>query len=91
MADLTGEWLGTYWQQGQPTRFEATLIQNGNTLTGNILDNNHLGEARLNGDVIGRRVQFIKQYIIKKKCPSTIRVLFQKMVILCREHGILVF
>ncbi len=29
MADVSGAWLGTYWQQGNPTRFEATLIQGG--------------------------------------------------------------
>jgi hypothetical protein len=34
MADLSGTWLGTYWQQGDPTRFEVTFIQSGNTLSG---------------------------------------------------------
>lgn len=63
MADLTGSWLGTYWQNEEPTRFEATLIQSGHTLTGNILDDSHLGEATLQGTVVGRKVHFIKTYI----------------------------
>ncbi|MGA1355681.1 MAG: hypothetical protein ACO35Q_03260 [Prochlorothrix sp.] len=50
MADLSGSWLGTYWQLGNPTRFEATLVQGGNSLTGNILDDGPLGEAQLTGD-----------------------------------------
>ncbi len=62
MADLSGSWLGTYWQKDQPTRFEATLVQGGNTLTGRILDDNQLGEADVAGDVVGRRVSFVKQY-----------------------------
>jgi hypothetical protein len=69
MADLSGMWLGTYWQQGKPTRFEATFIQSGNTLTGNILDDSYLGEARLSGDVIGQRVQFTKQYLLHQQRP----------------------
>lgn len=62
MADLSGTWLGTYWQQGIPTRFEVTLIQSGNTLTGRILDDSYLGEAKLTGEVIGRRISFTKSY-----------------------------
>lgn len=64
MADLSGTWLGTYWQLGNQTRFEATLIQAGNSLSGNILDDNYLGEARLTGEAIGHQVSFKKRYII---------------------------
>lgn len=64
MANLSGNWLGTYWQQENPTRFEATLIQSGNTLSGNILDDNYLGEATLKGEVIGRNISFTKRYLI---------------------------
>lgn len=64
MADLSGTWLGTYWQQGVPTRFEATFVQSGNTLSGNILDDGNLGEARLSGSVTGRNVSFTKRYLI---------------------------
>lgn len=69
MADLSGTWLGTYWQAGLPTRFEVTLLQNGNTLTGNILDDGYLGEASLKGEVVGRRVSFIKQYLTTSPHP----------------------
>ena len=62
MADISGTWLGTYWQQGMPTRFEATLIQGGNVLTGSVLDDSYLGEAKLTGEVIGRNVSFLKRY-----------------------------
>lgn len=63
MANLSGSWLGTYWQQGNPTRFEASLIQAGNTLSGNILDDSYLGEAILKGEVIGRKISFTKRYL----------------------------
>jgi hypothetical protein len=63
MADLSGMWLGTYWQRDTPTRFEATLVQGGNALSGSILDSGYLGEAQLSGTVVGRRVQFVKRYL----------------------------
>lgn len=63
MTDISGTWLGTYWQQEIPTRFEMTLIQGGNIVTGNILDDSSLGEAQLTGEVIGRRISFIKRYL----------------------------
>ena len=65
MANLSGTWLGTYWQQVNPTRFEATFLQkSSNTLSGNILDDNHLGEATLNGEVIGSKISLTKRYLI---------------------------
>ena len=67
MADLSGNWLGTYWQQGNQTRFEAIIIQAGNTLSGNILDDNYLGEATFNGEAIGRKISFTKRYIISSQ------------------------
>ncbi|HEY9877937.1 MAG TPA: hypothetical protein V6D29_05740 [Leptolyngbyaceae cyanobacterium] len=63
MADVSGMWLGTYWQAGNPTRFEATLIQGGNALSGRILDDSYLGEAQLQGELVGRRVSFTKRYL----------------------------
>lgn len=66
MTDLTGTWLGTYWQDNQPTRFELTLLQSGNSLQGSILDDNYLGEANLNGTVVGRRVEFVKKYLANR-------------------------
>jgi hypothetical protein len=62
MADLSGTWLGTYWQNSQPTRFEAALIQSGNSLSGNILDDGMLGEARVAGEIVGKHLRFTKQY-----------------------------
>ncbi|HEY9762454.1 MAG TPA: hypothetical protein V6D07_08015 [Trichocoleus sp.] len=63
MADVSGMWLGTYWQSGNPTRFEATLVQGGNTLSGRMLDDSYLGEAQLQGELVGRRVAFVKRYL----------------------------
>ncbi len=63
MANLSGTWLGTYWQENLPTRFELTLVQGGNTISGNILDDSALGEASLVGEVIGRKISFNKTYI----------------------------
>jgi len=63
MTDLSGMWLGTYWQRETPTRFETTLVQGGNTLSGSVLDDGYLGEAQLSGTVTGRQVRFVKRYI----------------------------
>lgn len=63
MTDVNGMWLGTYWQNSDPTRFEATLIQSGNHLSGRILDDNYLGEAQIEGEVVGRSIQFTKRYL----------------------------
>ena len=69
MSDLTGAWLGTYWQNGEPTRFEVTFVQANNTLTGQILDDSDLGEAQISGDVTGRRVSFTKRYLTVANPP----------------------
>lgn len=71
MADLSGSWLGTYWQWGNPTRFEATLVQGGNSLSGNSLDDGPLGEAHLVGEAIGRNIHFIKTYTRPNQSPVT--------------------
>jgi hypothetical protein len=63
MTDLTGSWLGTYWQADAPTRFEASLVQGGNALSGRVQDDNHLGEAQITGEVVGRKVMFSKTYL----------------------------
>ena len=63
MADLSGMWLGTYWQRDTPTRFEATLVHGGNQLSGSILDDGYLGEAQISGTVSGRQVRFVKRYV----------------------------
>ncbi|NJO77880.1 MAG: hypothetical protein HC827_04690 [Cyanobacteria bacterium RM1_2_2] len=67
--DITGAWLGTYWQNDQQTRFEATFSQGGNVLTGSILDDNYLGEAQISGEVVGRRIQFTKRYLTSSPTP----------------------
>jgi hypothetical protein len=63
MANLTGTWLGTYWQDDMPTRFEMSIAQGGNAINGNILDDGNLGEATITGEAIGRNIQFSKRYI----------------------------
>ena len=62
MSDVNGTWLGTYWQNGNPTRFEVIFVQSGNSLAGSVLDDSYLGEAKLSGEVVGRRISFIKSY-----------------------------
>jgi hypothetical protein len=62
-CDLSGIWLGSYWQKDQPTRFEMTLLQTGYHLLGNILDDSYLGEATLQGTVTGRSISFVKSYV----------------------------
>jgi hypothetical protein len=70
MADLSGTWLGTYWHNQKPTRFEASLVQAGNALSGSILDDGPLGEARLEGEVVGRNVSFSKKYIANQSAAA---------------------
>jgi len=41
-----------------------TVVQGNNYLSGNILDNSNLGEALVNGEVIGRKVTFTKCYTV---------------------------
>lgn len=67
--DISGTWLGTYWQNGMPTRFEATFIQGGNSLSGNILDDSYLGEAQVSGEVAGRSIRFTKRYLTSSPTP----------------------
>ncbi len=63
MSDLSGSWLGTYWQNGAPTRFEASLVQSGNHVSGRIQDDSYLGEAQMEGESIGRSIRFTKRYL----------------------------
>jgi hypothetical protein len=63
VTDLSGTWLGSYWQNGEQVRFEFALIHSGNSLSGNILDDCYLGEANVSGVVLGRKVRFSKQYV----------------------------
>ncbi|MBF2051442.1 MAG: hypothetical protein EDM05_014720 [Leptolyngbya sp. IPPAS B-1204] len=67
--DISGTWLGTYWQNGLPTRFEATFVQSGNSLSGSMLDDNYLGEAQLSGEVVGRSIRFTKRYLTSSPNP----------------------
>lgn len=71
MADLSGNWLGTYWQDEMPSRFEASFVQNGNVFTGSILDDNYLGEASVSGEVIGCSLSFTKRYLVTSNAPVT--------------------
>jgi hypothetical protein len=45
MANLSGTWIGTYWQDDLPTRFEMVIVQGGNALSGNILDEGYFIKA----------------------------------------------
>ncbi len=62
-ADISGMWLGTYWQRGNPTRFEVTFVQGGNSISGRAMDDSPLGEANLSGSIAGRSITFVKQYL----------------------------
>ena len=69
MIDVSGSWLGTYWHCGQPTRFEATLVQGSSVLDGRILDDSYLGEACIRGDLLGNRIFFVKRYLTTSPSP----------------------
>jgi hypothetical protein len=76
MANLTGTWLGTYWQEDIPTRFEMVIVQGGNVLSGNILDDDSQREATITGEAIGRNVQFSKRYV----GISQVNILYQGLL-----------
>jgi hypothetical protein len=69
VTDLSGTWLGSYWQNGEQVRFEFALIHSGNSISGNILDDSYLGEATISGEVIGRNLQFFKRYVSIQQAP----------------------
>lgn len=72
MANVSGSWLGTYWQNANPTRFEVTFVQAGNTISGNILDDSPLlGEAQATGEIMGRTIRFTKRYLTTSIYPIT--------------------
>lgn len=72
MANVSGSWLGTYWQNANPTRFEVTFVQAGNTISGNILDDSpFLGEAQATGEIMGRTIRFAKRYLTTSIYPIT--------------------
>lgn len=68
-ADISGMWLGTYWQRGNPTRFEVTFVQGGNSVGGRVMDDGYLGEANLSGTIAGRRITFVKRYLASSQSP----------------------
>ncbi len=69
MSNISGCWLGTYWQTGQAIQFEATLVQGGNVVDGRILDANYLGESSIQGELLGHRIFFIKRYLTTSPNP----------------------
>ncbi|MEM1368384.1 MAG: hypothetical protein AAGG02_10270 [Cyanobacteria bacterium P01_H01_bin.15] len=62
--NVSGSWLGTYWQQGQPTRFEMVLAQSKYALSGRAGDDGPLGESFLLGSVSGAQIRFTKRYLL---------------------------
>ncbi|MGF1459985.1 MAG: hypothetical protein ACFBSG_13275 [Leptolyngbyaceae cyanobacterium] len=68
-TDISGCWLGAYWQGKQPIHFQATLLQGGNVVDGRILDSNYLGESHIKGEVLGHRIFFIKRYLTTSPNP----------------------
>jgi len=68
-TDISGCWLGTYWQAEQPIRFEAAFVQGGSVLDGRILDDNYLGESSIKGELLGHRIFFIKRYLTTSPNP----------------------
>jgi hypothetical protein len=64
VIDISGTWLGTYWQAGSPVRFEVVFVQSGHHVEGNCLDDiNGVGEALIQGDLRGLSIQFSKRYL----------------------------
>ena len=87
MANISGIWLGTYWQQEDPVRFELSVVQGGNSISGNILDDSYLGEASITGEVTGRRISFTKKYLGSPRPAVFYLGLIAEDEILCRDNG----
>lgn len=68
-TNISGCWLGTYWQAEQPIRFEAAFVQGGSVVDGRILDDNYLGESSIKGELLGHRIFFIKRYLTTSPNP----------------------
>ena len=68
-SDISGMWLGTYWQRENPTRFEVSFAQGGNTISGRVMDDGYLGEANISGTIAGRRLTFVKRYLASSQAP----------------------
>ena len=63
-ANLSGSWLGTYWQLSRPTAFEMQLLEADGQLFGRIRDlSKLLPEATLSGQHGFGNVSFQKRYI----------------------------
>lgn len=61
---IAGEWLGNYYysNSGQSFGFEAVFIETNGDVQGNILDDGHLGEARITGTYSCPQLNFTKIY-----------------------------
>ena len=68
-TDISGCWLGTYWQAEQPIQFEAAFVQGGSVVDGRILDDHYLGESCIRGELLGHRIFFIKRYLTTSPNP----------------------
>ncbi|MEM6835967.1 MAG: hypothetical protein AAF609_03845 [Cyanobacteria bacterium P01_C01_bin.120] len=68
-TDISGRWLGIYWQAENPIGFEAAFIQGGSVIDGRVLDENYLGESFIKGELLGSRIFFIKRYLTTSPHP----------------------
>jgi hypothetical protein len=65
---FAGGWIGTYAYTGRqkhqkPVRFEAAIrVLDTNAFTGDLIDDNYLGDSDAVGEQAGRRVRFTKTY-----------------------------
>ncbi len=61
---LQGSWMGHYYYQSvnQPYPFEAVFVEANGMVDGNILDDSHLGEARVSGTFTYPNLDFVKKY-----------------------------
>ena len=64
MSNLTGHWLGVYWQHGQPTEFDMEVTDLGGVISGVIQDQGPLGlRATFSGDHSDCAIRFEKKYL----------------------------
>ena len=66
VQSVGGGWLGEYRytkNQGNPVRWEGTFRERGGEFNGQILDDNYMGEAIVQGVQVALTVRFTKTYI----------------------------
>lgn len=61
---VQGNWMGNYYYQSvnQAHAFEVVFLESKGLVDGSVLDDGHLGEARVSGSFTFPKLSFVKKY-----------------------------